>query len=103
VRAKAAPIDRTLILKDKIWTARLRIDHVAIFQASASRVFKAVALIVLAAAADSVVIASVAAVVTDSVAAGALGALADSAGAVDSGADDEIMLGIPLFFSKPQT
>ena len=47
--------------KCKIWTARLRIDHVAIFQASDSRVFNAVALIapgvvdlaVFAAAADS--------------------------------------------------
>lgn len=44
--------------KCKIWTARLRIDHVAIFQASDSRVFNAVALIDLAAEADSAVIAS---------------------------------------------
>ena len=47
--------------KCKIWTSRLRIDQVAIFQASDSRVFNAVALIdlgvvdlaVFAAAADS--------------------------------------------------
>ena len=63
MRAKAAPIDRTLILKDKIWTARLRIDHVAIFQASDSRVFKAAAVIDsaeadLAAIDSAVVIAS---------------------------------------------
>jgi hypothetical protein len=85
VRAKVAPIDRTLILKDKIWTARLRIDHVAIFQASDSRVFNAVALIVLAAAADSAVIASAvgAAALIDLVA-------EDFAGAVvGSGAGDE--------------
>jgi hypothetical protein len=44
--------------KCKIWTARLRIDHVAIFQASDSRVFNAVALIDLAAEEDSAVIAS---------------------------------------------
>jgi hypothetical protein len=84
VRAKATPIDRTLILKDKIWTARLRIDHVAIFQASDSRTSNAAALIGLAVEA-SAVIASVAAaglVAVD------LADLADLV-AVGSGADDE--------------
>ena len=89
---RAAPTDRTLILNDKIWTERLRIDHVVIFQASAPRISNAAALIVLAAVVDL-------AAATDSVAAGdlgaaALGALADSAvedfaaaAAAGSGAD----------------
>ena len=80
-----------------IWTERLRIDHVVIFQASAPRISNAAALIVLAAVeadlADLVVIDSVAAV---GLAAAALGALADpavedfAAAAVGSGAGDEI-------------
>ena len=74
MRAKAAPIDRTLILKDKIWTARLRIDHVAISQASDSRVFKAAAVIAsaeadLAAIDSAVVIASAVEDLADSAAA----------------------------------
>ena len=69
VRVKAAPIDRTLILNDKLWTGRLRIDRVMIFQASGSRVFSAVALIGLAVE--------------------GLAAIASVAGAVDSGAGAE--------------
>jgi hypothetical protein len=43
-----------------IWTARLRTDHVAIFQASASKAFKAAASIVLAAEALGVTVLAVA-------------------------------------------
>src|SRR5262245_5787779 len=66
---KAALTGQILILNDKIWTARPRIDHVVIFQASAPRIFNAAALIALveaagligpAAAAGSAAIASVA-------------------------------------------
>ena len=71
-----------------IWTAKLRIDHVAILQASASRVFKAAAL-TEAVMADSAVIASVEEEVVDlveiaSVAAVDL-AVAASAGLVEEG------------------
>jgi hypothetical protein len=94
VRAEAAPIDRTLILKDEIWTARLRTDHVAIFQASDSRAFSAAALIASVAAVDSAVIASAVAVDLEAVALGdsagsAVEDLAVFAAAADSGADDE--------------
>jgi hypothetical protein len=80
-----------LIRKGKIWTAKLRIDHVAIFQASAPRIFNAGASIDSAAAVDlEAVIVSVVgdSGVTASVAAAADSAdLVDSAGAaVDSGA-----------------
>ena len=73
-----------------IWTARLRIDHVVIFQASAPRIFNAAALIAPAVPVD------LAAAATDSVvavglAAGALGALVGSAEAVvDSGVGGNI-------------
>jgi hypothetical protein len=87
---EAAPTDRTLILNDKIWTERLRIDHVVTFRASVSRAFKAAALIEPVAAVDSAVIAlveedSVAAVIA--LAAAALEGLAGSAAAA-SGVDD---------------
>jgi hypothetical protein len=69
---KAALTDQILIRNDKIWTARPRIDHVVIFQASALRIFNAAALIGLVAAEDLAAIASAAAVglaeVTDSAA-----------------------------------
>ena len=48
---KAALTGQILIRKGKIWIARLRIDHVAIFRASAPRIFNAAALIGLMAAA----------------------------------------------------
>ena len=91
---KAALTDQILIRKGRIWTARLRIDHVVIFQASAPRIFNAAALIGLVAVVDLAVIASVAAedladsavtapAVEDSVAA----ALADSAAAVAAGSE----------------
>ena len=52
-----------LIRNDRIWTARPRIDHAAIFQASAPRIFNAAGLIGLVAAGDlAVMIASVVAV-----------------------------------------
>jgi len=47
---RAAPTDQALILK--IWTARLRIDHVETFQASASKVKVAAAGPAVAAAAS---------------------------------------------------
>ena len=49
---KAALADQILILNDKIWTEKLRIDHGVIFQASAPRIFSAAALIALVAAED---------------------------------------------------
>jgi hypothetical protein len=83
-----------------IWTARLRIGRVVIFQASDSRAFRAAALIASAAAvADSAVIVLAAVVdladsaVIASVAAGDLGAVAlaalEDSAAVDSGAGAE--------------
>jgi hypothetical protein len=74
----AATLADLAVPKCKIWTARLRIDHVAIFQASDSRVFNAVALIDLAVAED--LVALIAPGVVD---------LAVFATAADSGVDDE--------------
>jgi hypothetical protein len=92
---RAAPTDQALILK--IWTARLRIDHVETFQASASKVFKVVDLIVVAVAGSAVIAPAVAAAASEDLAAAVIdsvavasvaeGALADSAAAADSGAD----------------
>ena len=56
---KAALTDQILIRKGRIWTARLRIDHVVIFQASAPRIFNAAALIGLAAEASGVTVLAV--------------------------------------------
>jgi hypothetical protein len=95
---KAALTGRTLIRKGRIWIARLRIDHVVIFQASAPRVSSAAAGLAAAIASVAVVdlmavIASVAAadledsaVVDSEVAASAaVVALAASAAAVGAG------------------
>ena len=92
---KVALTGQILIRKGRIWTARLRIDRVAIFRASAPRIFNAAALIGPVAAGDlAAAIASAAAgglaeviasgVVEDSAAA----ALAASA-AAGSGADGD--------------
>jgi hypothetical protein len=82
VRVKAAPTDRTLILNDKIWTEKLRIDHVVIFQASVPRISNAAVLIALAAGDLAEVIASA---VEDLVAEGALaGSAVAGSGAVGS-------------------
>jgi hypothetical protein len=101
---KAALTDQILIRNDRIWTARPRIDHVVIFQASAPRIFNAAGLIDLVAAGDLAAIASAGveglAEVTASVAedladsagiasAVAVVALADSAEEEDSGVGDE--------------
>ncbi len=60
---KAALTDQILIRKGKIWTAKRKTDHGAIFRVSASRIFSAAGLIGLVAAGDlAVVIASVVAV-----------------------------------------
>jgi hypothetical protein len=96
---KAALTDQILIRNDRIWTARPRIDHVVIFQASAPRIFNAAGLIGLVAAGDLGAIASaevedlaevtasvvVDPAVVDSVVAAAL---ADSVVAAASGVDD---------------
>ena len=87
---KAALTDQILIRNDRIWTARPRIDHVVIFQASAPRIFNAAGLIGLVAAGDLGAIASAEveglAEVTASVVVAA--ALADSVVAAASGVDD---------------
>jgi hypothetical protein len=57
---KAALTGQILILNDRIWTARPRIGHVAIFQASVPRVFNAAALIALVAVGDSAAVAEAA-------------------------------------------
>jgi hypothetical protein len=86
VQVQVATID--LVLKPKIWTARLRTGRVVIFLASGSSAFRVEASIAAAAVVD------LAAAATDSVvavglAAGALGALVGSAAAaVDSGVGD---------------
>jgi hypothetical protein len=97
---KAALTDQILIRNDRIWTARPRIDHVVIFQASAPRISNAAGLIDLVAAGDlAAAIASAEAEVTASAAvedladsaviasAVAVVALADSAAAAGSGVD----------------
>jgi hypothetical protein len=99
---KAALTGQILIRKGKIWTARLRIGRVVIFQASAPRIFNAAALVAVdlvaviasaAAAGLAAVIVSVAAdlgVIALEVAASvAVVALVDSAAAAGSGADAE--------------
>ena len=79
MQVQVATID--LVLKPKIWTARLRTGRVVIFLASGSRAFRAAASIAAAAVVDSVVAVGLAA--------GALGALVGSAAAVvDSGVGD---------------
>src|SRR4029077_19476899 len=98
VQEEAVSIGPAVEADPVIWTARLRTDHVAIFQASVFRDFRAAALIASAAAGveASAVIAAVAVVdlaVIASVAAGDLGvvalaALEDSV-AADLGADAE--------------
>ena len=60
VPVKAVLTGQILIRKGRIWTARLRIDHVVIFQASAPRIFNAAGLIAPAAVGDLAAIASVA-------------------------------------------
>jgi hypothetical protein len=88
---KAALTDQILIRKGKIWTAKRRTDHEAIFRVSASRIFSAVGLIGLVAAGDlAVVIASVAAADSAAIVLVAVAAdLADLA-AAGSEADDDI-------------
>jgi hypothetical protein len=85
---EAASID--LVLKPKIWTARLKTGHVVTFLASVFRAFKAAALIASAAAVDLAVIASAAAGDSAVIASAAAVDLADlAAAAVGSGAGDE--------------
>ena len=76
----AASTDLAVEVALAIWTARLRIDHVAVFQASASRAFRAAALIAPVAAEDLAVIGLVVAV---DLAAAALADLAVAASGVD--------------------
>ena len=83
---KAALTDQILIRNDRIWTARPRIDHVVIFQASAPRIFNAAGLIGPAAAAGSAAIALVA---EDLAAAIASAAVEDSAAAVIASAVED--------------
>src|SRR5262245_18630018 len=92
---KAALTGQILIRKGKIWTARPKIDHVVIFQASAPRISNAAALIVVAVGASVVIVsaveASAAATIALVVAVDlAAAALADSAvAAAGSGTDGE--------------
>ena len=81
------------VVNPVIWTARLRIDHEAIFRVSVSRVFKAGVAIALAAEADSVAIVSVVAAVialavegSEAVIASAGGPSAAAAASADSAA-----------------
>jgi hypothetical protein len=86
-----------------IWIVRLRIDRVAIFRVSVSRVFKAGAATALPAEADSVVIVSVvaadsAAVIASAVEhSAAVAASADSAAAA-GGADEDNAWNSPILF-----
>jgi len=84
---KAALTDQILIRKGRIWTARLRIDHVVIFQASAPRISNTAALIALVAAGDLAAIASAAAAGLAEVIAS--GAVEDSATAVTASAVED--------------
>ena len=77
---KAARTDQILIRKDKIWTAKRRTDHEAIFRVSASRMLSVAGLIGLVAAGDlAVVIASVAAVDSAAIVSVAVAVAADLA------------------------
>jgi hypothetical protein len=118
---QAVLIGPAVVAASAMWTARLRIDHVVIFQASASKAFKAAVLIVPAVAEGlAVVIASAAAAASVDSAAIALVVAADSAviGLADSvaaaaaalagvAADGEINAwNFPILFLeklKPQT
>jgi hypothetical protein len=82
---KAVLTDQILIRKGKIWTARRRIAHVAIFQASASKAFKAevIGLVVVA------VIAS--AVAADLAAAGLADSVAEEEDLVGAGDDNQCL------------
>ena len=75
VQGQAVSIGPAVVAASATWTARLRTDHVAIFQVSASRGFKIAALIALGAVALAAAIALVVAVVS---AAAVAVALADS-------------------------
>ena len=115
---KAAPTDWTLVLNNKIWTARPRIDCVVIFQASAPSIANAAALIGLVAAGDLAAIASAgveglaevtasaaadsavtASAVEDSVAA-ALEGLAAAVEASEAGGDIYVLNLVLYFFKK---
>jgi hypothetical protein len=86
---KAALTDQILIRKGKIWTAKRKTDHEAIFRVSASRIFSAAGLIGLVAAGDlAVVIASVVAVDLADSAAIVLVAVAVAADLADLAAED---------------
>ena len=72
-----------------IWTARLRTGRVAIFQASASRVFKAAALTEAVMAADSAVIASAEEVTVDLVGIASADLVVEGAAVFAAAAGDE--------------
>ncbi|MEY2394704.1 MAG: hypothetical protein QOF94_1049 [Acidobacteriaceae bacterium] len=74
MQVQVATID--LVLKPKIWTARLRTGRVVIFQPSGSRAFRVAASIAAAAVVDLAAAAATDSVVAVGLAAGALGALA---------------------------
>jgi hypothetical protein len=103
---KAALTGQILIRKGKIWTARPRIDHVVIFQASAPRISNAAALIVvavgasvvIASAVEASVAATIALVVADSVAA-ALEGLAAAVEASEAGGENYAW-NSPFYFLK---
>jgi len=91
---KAARADQILIRKDKIWTAKRKTDHEAIFRVSASRMLSVAGLIGLVAAGDlAVVIASVAAVDSAAIVSVAV-AVAVAADLADLAAEDfEVVAG----------
>jgi hypothetical protein len=88
-----------------IWTARLRIDRVAILQASASRTFSAAALIGLAVEASAAEAGS--AVIASAAGAALIDLVAEVAVAEGSGGvDEDNAWNFPIFFLeklKPQT
>ena len=85
---KAALTDQILIRKGKIWTAKRKTDHEAIFRVSASRIFSAAGLIGLVAVViASVVAVDLAAIVLVAVAAADLADSAEEAVAGDKNKD----------------
>jgi len=108
VQGEAVSIDPGVEAGPVIWTARLRIGHVVIFQASGSRAFRAAASIAAAAVVDLAVIASVVeasvAAVVNLAAADLAGSAAAAAGS--GGVDEDNAWNFPVFFLeklKPQT
>jgi hypothetical protein len=87
---KAALTDQILIRNDKIWTARPRIDHVVIFQASAPRISNAAALIAAAVVVDLEDLAAIASAAAEGLAEVTASAAEDLAAVIALAVEDSV-------------